>query len=700
MTVDLDKDSQPAAQAPSTDPPTAPLPDGDGSHDDGEVLEGVIVRPNLPALLPDWVRDWEIAKARADVRARRAAYKAAFHLLRTHRYAWRFAWGGGVGWYRGGCRLVDWLTLGESRDLRLHAAGQTDAKEYLALLHARNDHLRVRSIVAGGTGLAVAAGVAAEAWLLPHSVLWVEGALAWAVAAWHGGPEPDVGLLDEPEVPVRLDLSAEHLNAAFRAIGILKGKDDDEDAPRLVLVQPPMRDSSRSWSAVVDLPRGTGKSANDVLARRDRLAAELGVDEIQLDIRRVRAVHKGHAGRLSIWMCDEDPYLQDKPTQSPLVKAESFNVWNPVPFGRDARGDRVDLPVMWQSMFFGGLPRRGKTGSQRDVVAAGVLDASVRHRLADGKGGADWKPMRRLAYRYVLGAEADAVTALEDMLDEAIADMEAAFKKLNALPLHLVPDGKLTPQIVERYGFELNWITIDELQEYLSAITDNKRREALIERLCRLARRGPAAGFFSNFASQRPDATSVPTRLREIVSYRYCTQVIDKTSSDMVLGDGKAKQGADASILSEEHVGVGVLVTGPASFTTVLADYITLPEFVDICQRGRELRIKAQTLAGDATDEVLSGEREDVIPQVLADALTVMRHVDRMHTTDLLNRLINIDEGYYGDWSADTLATELAAARVERSTVQVKISGVNRNGWHKSDLLAAADQFGGARHRS
>ncbi len=52
----------------------------------------------------------------------------------------------------------------------------------------------------------------------------------------------------------------------------------------------------------------------------------------------------------------------------------------------------------------------------------------------------------------------------------------------------------------------------------------------------------------------------MPAKLREIITYRYCTQVVDRTSSDMVLGKGKADQGADASILSEDHKGVGVLV--------------------------------------------------------------------------------------------------------------------------------------------
>lgn len=665
-----------------------------------EPIEGTVVEfdwdeRELPAILPPWATSWTGIHAYADWRWRWARHMAGFHAARAPKYGARFVIRGIVGTARGVKALAAWVFDWEARPLRRAAIESGDTKDYVALAHIRNDYVRVRGIIAGSTLGVVTVAVAVQAWLFPLG-LWFEGLAALAVAAWWGGPEEEHGLLDTPDLPVQLDLSAEHLNSAFRAIGILKGKDGDDDAPRLVLIQPPMRDSLRSWTAVVDLPRGTGKSANDVLTRRDRLAAELGADEIQLDIRRVRAVHKGHAARLSIWLCDEDPYLQEKPTMSPLVKAAEFDVWEPIPFGRDARGNRVELSVMWQSMFFGGLPRRGKTAAQRIPSAAAALDATVRHWIADGKGGSDWKPMRRLAHRYVLGAELDAVVALENMLDEAIAEMEAAYKKLNAVPLHLIPDGKLTPQVVERYGFQLNWITIDELQEYLTAITDNKRREALIDRLCRIARRGPAAGFFSNFASQRPDALSVPTRLREIVTYRYCTQVIDKTSSDMVLGDGKAKQGADASILSEEHVGVGVLVTGPASFATVLTDYIPLPEFVEICERGRALRIQAGTLSGDAADGALAGEHDNVIPQVLADALTVMRHVDRMHTTDLLNRLVNLDEHSYGDLTPDKLADALARAGVERSTVQVKIKGVNLNGYWKSDLMAAAELYGDA----
>jgi S-DNA-T family DNA segregation ATPase FtsK/SpoIIIE len=659
-----------------------------------DALEGTLLLPDLPAVLPPWARDKDILLATAEVRARHAWHMAKFYGLRSPKYMGRFLWRGGVGTWRGGWMLSDWIRHGESAPLVEKAIKDRDHDNYRMLHTIRQDHLKVRGIVAGATALVLGGGAAAEFFLIP-GLLWAEAAAAWAVAAWHGGPWDDPDFFEEADVPIRLDLNVEHLNEAWRAAGLLKGKNEDEDAPRLVMVQRPMRDTYRSWSAVVDQPRGSGKTAKDVISKRDVIAAELGVDEIQLDLRRVRSVKGGHAGRVSVWVCDEDPYLQDEPTLSPLADLASFSFWDPIPYGRDARGNRVELTLMWQSMFYGGLPRRGKTTAQRLGVAAGVLDPVVRHWMADGKGGADWKPVQRIAHRFVHGAEPEAVDALEGMLDEVIAEMEAAFKVISGVPLNVAPDGKITPKILARYGLTINLITIDELQEYLSAISDPKRKDRLIERLCRIARRGPAAGYISNFASQRPDATSVPTRLREIVTYRYCTQVIDRTSSDMVLGDGKARQGADASILSEDHIGCGVLVTGPANFQIILTDYINLPTFADICERGRQLRVDAGTLSGEAADEVLSGGRADVIPEVLADSLMVMRHADRMHTSRLLNLLVNLAEDIYGNWGPDKLAEALSDAGVERSTVQVKIEGQNRNGYHKSDLMAAADQYGG-----
>jgi S-DNA-T family DNA segregation ATPase FtsK/SpoIIIE len=403
----------------------------------------------------------------------------------------------------------------------------------------------------------------------------------------------------------------------------------------------------------------------------------------------VRAVAGGHAGRLMIWVADDDPYI-GPPHPSPLIGLDEFSVWEPIPFGRDARGRRITLVLIWQSMFFGGLPRRGKTFAQRLPSAAGVLDPYVRHYVADGKGGADWRPMRAVAHRLVIGAEDEAISAFLAMLDELITEMGHRFALLGGLPTSICPEGKLTPDISRRYDLPVVFITIDELQEYLTAMTSAVREEA-VDKLARLARRGPAAGFVLNAASQRPDTDSVPAKLREIITYRYCTQVVDRTSSDMVLGKGKAAQGADASILSEDHKGVGVLVTGPGSFDIVRCDYMDLPAFAKICALGRALRIAAGTLTGDAaTDAVAAAEAAGAqIPAVLADVLYAMHGLDRMHTTTLLARLTNMDEDTYAEFSPERLAEQLERAGVRRTGRQVKVDGINLAGYRRADLEAA-----------
>jgi S-DNA-T family DNA segregation ATPase FtsK/SpoIIIE len=295
-----------------------------------------------------------------------------------------------------------------------------------------------------------------------------------------------------------------------------------------------------------------------------------------------------------------------------------------------------------------------------------------------------------VAHRLVIGAEDEAIAQFLAMLDELITEMSRRFTILGGLPTSVCPEGKLTPEISRRYDLPVIFITVDELQEYLSAMTAALREEA-VEKLARLARRGPAAGFILNAASQRPDAESVPAKLREIITYRYCTQVVDRTSSDMVLGKGKAAQGADASILSEDHKGVGVLVTGPGSFEIVRCDYLDLPAFAQLCTHGRALRLAAGTLSGDAaTDAVAVAEAAGIpIPTVLADVLYAMHGVERMHTTTLLARLTNIDEDTYAEFTPERLAEELELAGVRRSGRQVKVNGVNLAGYRRADLEAA-----------
>ncbi|MGH3823730.1 MAG: cell division protein FtsK [Pseudonocardiaceae bacterium] len=674
---------------PNMNYPTTPATSGGLDTPTPEVLGGELLgeceystRP-LPVVLPLWLRSPVTARATLWWALRYAGRHVGFHAVRVPGYGVALCWWSVRGAARGIATGLRWVT--GRREYRPLIAAAREAKrwdlvrelitERRALTQTR---IRTTAWLTLSAGAAGAVGFLTWGWAFLWSI--VAGVVLGAL--WLGRPRTTPLLPPGPVLPVQLDLSADMLTDALRAAGLVKA----DAVPQLVT--PPLRDGN-GWAVTLDLPRGGGKTAADAIAKRDTVAAELGVDEIQVLMSRVRAVAGGHAGRLVVWVADDDPYLGE-PNPSPLTSVEQFSVWEPIPFGRDARGRRIMLVLVWQSMFFGGLPRRGKTFAQRLPSAAGVLDPHVRHYVADGKGGADWRLMRGVAHRLVIGAEDEAITRFVAMLDELITEMGRRFTVLGTLPVSVCPEGKLTPEISHRYDLPVIFITIDELQEYLSAMPAAVREEA-VEKLARLARRGPAAGFILNAASQRPDAESVPAKLREIISYRYCTQVVDRTSSDMVLGKGKAAQGADASILSEDHKGVGVLVTGPGSFEIVRCDYLDLPAFATLCAHGRALRLAAGTLSGDAaTDAVAVAEAAGIqIPTVLADVLYAMHGVERMHTTTLLNRLTNMDEDTYAEFTPERLAEELDRAGVQRSGRQVKVDGVNLAGYRRADLEAA-----------
>ncbi|MBK6040806.1 cell division protein FtsK [Streptomyces sp. MBT55] len=647
--------------------------------------------PEMP-VLPVWARSAASIRANVAAFARLAWWQARYHGIRTPKYLVKTLLLAARGFYRATVGM--WPTLSAQdhsaavKALRAQSKAKPEDVELavrLQLAHA--ERTRTRRWRFGAAATAVAAATIGIMLADPMVQAGVAAAVVTPLA--HLGRGKDTVLLDQGAPPLRVDMSAQQLNDALRAAGLLKSGRGDEEGPRVTCTMGPVRDG-RGWAAIFDLPRGGGKTASDVLAKREVIAQELGVDEIQVIMSRVRAAKGGNAGRVSMWVADDDPYL-GAPNPSPLAKAQAFSIWDPIPFGQDARGNRIEVPVMWQSMFFGGLPRRGKTFTQRLMTAAGLLDAYVRHYVADGKGGADWMPMRAVAHRLVMGAEDDAIEALKAMLAELLIEMERRFAILRELPTSLCPEGKLTPEIVKLKNLPVIFVTIDELQEYFTAM-EKDDRDQVINDLCRIARRGPAAGFVSNFASQRPDAESVPTKLREIITLRYSTQVVDKASSDMVLGKGKAAQGADASVLSEDHVGTGVLVTGPASYVTVRADYLDGVEFTKLCTTGRTLRQAAGQLTGDAAGDVTAAADAAglKIPAILTDVLEVMRHSVRMFTTDLIAGLVNIDEDTYGDYNPERLAAELEAAGVKRTSKQVKIGGVALAGYQRRDIEGAA----------
>ena len=537
------------------------------------------------ALARQATRDSAVRVALAPWRLLRAVARGSVHAAR--------------GWRR-------WVRVGDYRE----AAEQADklADKYLEIRELALFRWRITTAVLAAGGAAGTAVVVVDG----PRYLWALSAVIALVLAWTGpaqgrstGPAGGAGRatvtdLDHGSRQVLVD--------AFRDAKLI-GKDET-----LRLVERAHR-QGKGWAITVDLP-ATRKAA-DVIKSRDALASALAVDEVQLIVERVRG-RGGHAGRVAMWVADEDPYA-GPPLPTPLRTAERWDAWVPVPFGRDARGRPVALPLVWTSLLVGAIPRQGKTFATRLPAAGLILDPYTRLYVFDGKGGKDWKAAEQVAYRFVCGDDPAHVEAVRDGLVELVAETQTRFARMGELPDEVCPESKITPQISRNPALDMpiTAVIIDEVQVFLEDPTrqDVGARKTTIgayiaDLLTYLAKKGPAAGIIVILATQRPDSTTMPPRLRAVLGSRFALRVMDWRDSNIILGEQMNTRGYDSSKLLPSHKGVGILRPDGETETgaevlamTVRSHYMPNPEWRAICERGRALREAAGTLAGHAAGE-------------------------------------------------------------------------------------------------
>ncbi|SFI75260.1 DNA segregation ATPase FtsK/SpoIIIE, S-DNA-T family [Amycolatopsis sacchari] len=440
-------------------------------------------------------------------------------------------------------------------------------------------------------------------------VLWAAGLLAAVALAIAGrrrdGSPGRKAVLAGPRA-LAWTMDVQLLVDAFRDAKLL-GKDES-----LRLVERATR-TGAGWAITVDLP-ATRKAA-DVIKHRDALASALAVDEVQLVVERVRGVG-GHAGRVFLWVADEDPY-GGSPQRTPLLDVERWDAWRPVPFGRDARQRRVELPLVWTSLLVGAIPRQGKTMAARLAAAGLILDPYTRLYIFDGKGGKDWKAAEGVAHRFVCGDGLAEVEAVRDHLVELVAEVQDRYARMSALDDEVCPESKIMPGISRdrSLNMPITAVVIDEVQVFLEhpakVLVGGKKTtlgEYIVDLLAYLARKGPAAGIVVILATQRPDSQTIPSRLRSVLGSRFALRVMDWRDSNIVLGEQMNTRGYDASTLLPTHKGVGILrpdgETGADALALVVRTYyMANPEWQEICARGRVLREQVGTLSGHAAGD-------------------------------------------------------------------------------------------------
>ncbi|QFU91593.1 FtsK/SpoIIIE domain-containing protein [Amycolatopsis sp. YIM 10] len=578
----------------------------------GPVFDGELVDDTLPQPRPRsrkgrfktwWLRSPRVPAAFKDAaQARQAAKDAVVGLLRM---PWRFAGAVARGVVTGARLWRRWVTV---RDYREAAEGS----EKLADKFTEIRELTLfRWRVTGAVVVAVAVTGGLVALLYGPRPLWIPGGvLAFALAVLGRRKDGSPGRKPTLAGPRTLTwtMDPQVLVDAFRDAKLI-GKDE-----LLRLVQRPTRVGD-GWSVIVDLP-ATRKAA-DVVKNREALASALAVDEVQLIVERVRG-NGGHAGRVSMWVADEDPYASP-PLATPLLDVKSWDAWRPVPFGRDARDRRISLPLVWTSLLVGAIPRQGKTFAARLAAAGLILDAWVRLYVADFKAGKDWDAAAQVAHRFISGDDVEHVLGLKDWLVELVGEVQSRYRRMRDLDDVTCPESKVTPQMSRDISLNMpiTAIFIDEVQVPLEDRTPVEVQgktltagEYIGELLTWLAKKGPAAGIVLVLATQRPDSRTIPSGLRAVLGSRFALRVMDWRDSNIVLGEQMNTRGYDSSRLLPSHKGVGILrpdgdtdAGADVLAMTVRTYYMPNEDWQTICQRGRALREEAGTLTGHAAGE-------------------------------------------------------------------------------------------------
>lgn len=579
------------------------------------------------------------------------AHVTAFHAFRTPVYLARLLLRSPRGTGRLLVRWVKWVADTEARPVEAKAAASADVEAWLALSREHSRRVRPRRIasvaVATTTGIAtLVAGFLVPGWTLTAYL----GAAALAGLSGKKGDKPLITRYVATNILRRLD-STEVFDA-LAAIGIegKKGRKGVEFASEV------MRDGP-GWRAEVDLPPGVEATA--VLEKRAALAAAM-----RRPISTVwpEADRTAHPGRLVLWVAQRDPAKAGRKLW-PLMKEGQADVYQPLPYGFDPRGNLVEITLMYSNLLVGGIPGSGKTSCALAIVLGVALDPTAELWIYELKGSGDLDSVKPICHRYVSGDEDEDLEAALAGMRSGIAEYQRRAAFVRSLPASEVPEGrKVTRALAEKYP-EQNLgprvIVIDEVQELFTHADYKEEAAALATRLIKKAR---AYGIILILLTQNPDAPSLPTSVSSSVGTRLCLAVMDWRANNNVLGTSAYERGLRATDISIDEQGTGILARGREGLT-VRAAFIKQTEAEDIAKRALALRTAAGTLSGQSVGAAV--EEQDV--ETVVDHLRVIwpDGVESVHSHRLVEALARLRPDLYKPWTemdAAGSSTALSAA--------------------------------------
>ncbi|MGW2497253.1 FtsK/SpoIIIE domain-containing protein [Streptomyces pseudogriseolus] len=323
---------------------------------------------------------------------------------------------------------------------------------------------------------------------------------------------------------------------------------------------------------VMRLRMAAGQAPEDFNASADRLRHAWGVHAVH--------VRPTKPGRLELRLVGWD-VLADVRRARRRLRTEPLTL--PLALREDGHWHVRDFRTVPHELIL------GATQSGKSVYLRNLLCGLARQPVAlvgiDCKWGVELAP-----FGPRLSALADTPDRANDLFDVLVDEMEARFR-LIGMRGGAGPDAVLTSDVwglPEKARPVPVVVVVDEVAELFLAASkdDEKRRDAMVTKLIRLAQLGRAAGIYLEVCGQRFGAElgKGATMLRAQLTGRVCHRVNDETSANMALGDIAPEAALAATRIPAERPGVAVVGDSSGGWSRVRSPHLTLDDAAAVCR--------------------------------------------------------------------------------------------------------------------
>lgn len=265
------------------------------------------------------------------------------------------------------------------------------------------------------------------------------------------------------------------------------------------------------------------------------------------------------------------------------IPVSGLSIYDPVHFGVDENGLRVEVTLAGRNLLSGGEPGSGKSSLVNTIVAHAALSADCRLWLFDGKLVEldQWRPVADVFVGNDMDLAITTARALQQEMDIRYAMLRQVGRR----------------KIVRDDGLNAILFVLDEFALYTATYGTKEQRDEFVRIFRDIVARGRAAGIITVAATQRPSADIIPTSLRDLFGYRQAFRCTTEISSDIILGYGWAKAGYGANTIAPEDRGIGYLLAEGGIPRRMKAAYLSDHHIYGLVDHARRIRTAPGTEA-------------------------------------------------------------------------------------------------------